>query len=991
MTHYDHTLRIEDLIRESDWLRRLARTIVRDPNTADDATQDVLMEATLRPPADGVRRSWLAKVLRHRVIDSRRTDLIRRRNRERLAAQTDTVPSAAEMTERATLQREVVDAVLELSDSQRQIVLLRYYHDLPPREIAARLDLPINTVKSHLQRGLLALRSRLHERRGPDWRRAIAPIATWTIHRPARSTSRVLAGSAARVVGLAAVGIGVIATIVIMATRPADNDKLDLGSLETTVGSSPKSKPPTTTASLAAVADAVSTRRNDGPSENSPQQDAPPKSAIRVVDSEGRGIAGIPVRLTERTLDDADIVWRGTTNSGGIADIDVALAARRLDNRCVDLIGELDFFDDSGSECILDLHAEEVGIVDILLAPYGKVDVAFPEGRWTYRLRSARRDIAPSADGNWRKFRIETGIVDNEKLHIPFIGLDRLVNIEIEPADRSLEAKATTFAGPVVSGASTNMVLKPGPPRLRVRGVLVASDGRPLADTAGVAITQAVRRSRPAVDVPSVIETPAVFPSFARRPRVEFRTDADGRFDLPWLTPGTRAPKSWLLTLVVGKTVGEARGLVQCRMPQRLEGSTIDLGRLVAVVPRLSVAGRVVDDLGHPIQGATIKVKAVAENQPATRSRSMFGRTTRQSGRTFKSDAEGRFEVFGFGASPRIRATVSHPDHLTTELIDIAFGTRDAWIELTRGGAIAGRVLLDRPLDGNAVEVMAVGALRHRRTNRTRGGVPMAGGRIGGDLRGDGRFVLRGLRPGRLTLRVRVNQRTVETIENVEVVAGETTHDQRIAGLDLRSKVRLPGLLLVDTNGRPMGHVRLEIKATDDLRSGSSSSSALLTTDEWGRFDVTRFARFQSMEVMIEGHRTAIVNLADDEQTVVAHPALAVEARFPDIAALLAPNEQLQVVLLDSTTWSERMPPRVRARERETSPRGVVEDGRVIVEVPNTVTYEIDVRLVTPKSPNGHRIAVAPKAIDVRDDSSVQSFEITISRENLAQARAKDA
>lgn len=41
------------------------------------------------------------------------------------------------------------------------MILLRYQEDLDPLEIARTLDMPINTVKSHLKRSLAILRSRV--------------------------------------------------------------------------------------------------------------------------------------------------------------------------------------------------------------------------------------------------------------------------------------------------------------------------------------------------------------------------------------------------------------------------------------------------------------------------------------------------------------------------------------------------------------------------------------------------------------------------------------------------------------------------------------------------------------------------------------------------------------------------------------------------------------------------------------------------------------
>jgi RNA polymerase sigma-70 factor (ECF subfamily) len=41
------------------------------------------------------------------------------------------------------------------------VVVLRFQEDLEPKEIAEVLDLPVNTVKSRLQRALIVLRGKL--------------------------------------------------------------------------------------------------------------------------------------------------------------------------------------------------------------------------------------------------------------------------------------------------------------------------------------------------------------------------------------------------------------------------------------------------------------------------------------------------------------------------------------------------------------------------------------------------------------------------------------------------------------------------------------------------------------------------------------------------------------------------------------------------------------------------------------------------------------
>jgi RNA polymerase sigma-70 factor, ECF subfamily len=50
-----------------------------------------------------------------------------------------------------------------LPEPQRAALVLRYQEDLTPEEIAATLDAPLATVKSHLQRGLKLLRAKAED------------------------------------------------------------------------------------------------------------------------------------------------------------------------------------------------------------------------------------------------------------------------------------------------------------------------------------------------------------------------------------------------------------------------------------------------------------------------------------------------------------------------------------------------------------------------------------------------------------------------------------------------------------------------------------------------------------------------------------------------------------------------------------------------------------------------------------------------------------
>ncbi len=58
------------------------------------------------------------------------------------------------------LQRHLRDLLSDLSPPARAVLLLRFQEDLDPTDIAQTLDMPINTVKSHLKRSLETMREK---------------------------------------------------------------------------------------------------------------------------------------------------------------------------------------------------------------------------------------------------------------------------------------------------------------------------------------------------------------------------------------------------------------------------------------------------------------------------------------------------------------------------------------------------------------------------------------------------------------------------------------------------------------------------------------------------------------------------------------------------------------------------------------------------------------------------------------------------------------
>jgi RNA polymerase sigma-70 factor, ECF subfamily len=85
-------------------------------------------------------------------------------SRRTVAFPEEEVFTAEEVEMEEDEERQVVETLAQLPPRQREVVLLRYYHEMSPTEIAEVLKIPIGTVKSRLSIGLRQLRGLMGQR-----------------------------------------------------------------------------------------------------------------------------------------------------------------------------------------------------------------------------------------------------------------------------------------------------------------------------------------------------------------------------------------------------------------------------------------------------------------------------------------------------------------------------------------------------------------------------------------------------------------------------------------------------------------------------------------------------------------------------------------------------------------------------------------------------------------------------------------------------------
>ena len=145
----DRVAQLDALYRvEYAGMVRLAYTLLGSNAEAEELVQDSLIEVYRR--WHEIRRP--GAYLRCAVVSRCRSALQRRKMRPSRAVEEPCVSAEAS---------ELWDVLARLSDEQRMAVVLRYYGGYPASEISGMLEMPAATVRSHLRRGLAALKKEL--------------------------------------------------------------------------------------------------------------------------------------------------------------------------------------------------------------------------------------------------------------------------------------------------------------------------------------------------------------------------------------------------------------------------------------------------------------------------------------------------------------------------------------------------------------------------------------------------------------------------------------------------------------------------------------------------------------------------------------------------------------------------------------------------------------------------------------------------------------
>ena len=153
--------------------------MLNDQAEAEDVLQDVFVQiwdkAKLYDRSRGKPLTWALTLTRNKSIDRLRSAQRRHRLKDEVEKETSVAEQhgttggegaggSVEKVYALEKNRIVRNAVLQLSNEQRQAIEMAFFGGLTQNEIAHKLDEPLGTVKARIRRGMIKLKDIIEPR-----------------------------------------------------------------------------------------------------------------------------------------------------------------------------------------------------------------------------------------------------------------------------------------------------------------------------------------------------------------------------------------------------------------------------------------------------------------------------------------------------------------------------------------------------------------------------------------------------------------------------------------------------------------------------------------------------------------------------------------------------------------------------------------------------------------------------------------------------------
>lgn len=141
-------------------LYKIAYSYVKDEQKALDIIQDTTYKGLLNIKKlnnPEFFKTWITRILINISIDYTKNDT--------KVVYLDKETPLVEKSDSITIDEKVdlYDAIDKLRDKYKMVIILKYFNDMKDEQISNNMDIPINTVKSHLRRAKEELKQILKE------------------------------------------------------------------------------------------------------------------------------------------------------------------------------------------------------------------------------------------------------------------------------------------------------------------------------------------------------------------------------------------------------------------------------------------------------------------------------------------------------------------------------------------------------------------------------------------------------------------------------------------------------------------------------------------------------------------------------------------------------------------------------------------------------------------------------------------------------------
>lgn len=599
------------------------------------------------------------------------------------------------------------------------------------------------------------------------------------------------------------------------------------------------------------------------------------------------------------------------------------------------------------SEHVLEEGQWPTGVIVLRLGPAGSLRVEVLDGSGSPLVRELRLRLteqpgagaAPRAERRVTRERCSDGscLFDPLRLGARF-------ELEVEDASGRLHAETLALDGPRAAGECVEAKVRLTREAVLVVGRALDESGAPLASQD---LTFSANSSGGGVSV-------------------QIRTNAAGRFEVPWSNQLARFPGVESVELTRRRAQGRAAvtDRVRVLLPKLPETGAIDLGDLRLVgesALELLASGVVVDGAGRPVAEANLQVWEVwppKQEGPWDEWRML-------NDEFFSCDAEGRFELRSRHRVRALRLAPQAVGYVPEKGLTVEPGATGLRLVLRRGAALVGRVLLPSALRFDQVSVVPHDGMRYRESAR---------------LDAEGKFRTGALKPGLYRFEVFSQGRVVASVADVPLVEGEESRADAFDPLDLREALRLWKLRVLDGAGEPLaGH---RCFAADGR---VERSMAYAQSDGTGRLEFWTARDDDALTLVAAGFLAQEVLWKEGEQELRFASTSPHRFRVSGCAELA---EEFRLAVSLRAPTGDSMDPRVAASASAVGRQTNVREGEIVERV-IAVPGRYEHRWLLRSMLNEQWIEFSTQATDLGLEPPAEPIDIAPPREELERAIAE--